>query len=331
MIMYNSPVVLDKKDILILKELDNNSRQSFTEIGKKVGLRSYTVEYRINKLRQAGVILKFFAEPNLTYLGLKTYRLYLRVEHTTEKDETALLHYFSTNPRIQWHAEFEGEWDYTIRYALKDEVELKYEIEKLTKQFGEFIKAKTIAISTYQVYLPITYLTGAERKSLRETIRPSKLDPIDITILSFLCDDARMSSVAIAQRSLLSPDAVSYRIKRMVQNKTIISFNAWFDRRKLGYEYYKILFWFSHATPSDEEKIIKFCQHYQYVVFINKVLGSWDLEVDLDATNSNQVHEFIKEIKRIFPHLIRDHSTLTILRDSVVNPFKAALLVNQRV
>ena len=50
---------LDLKDKKILYELDLNSRQSFHQIAKKVGLSKDSIIYRVNKLKQDGIIKQF--------------------------------------------------------------------------------------------------------------------------------------------------------------------------------------------------------------------------------------------------------------------------------
>ncbi|MEM0493397.1 MAG: winged helix-turn-helix transcriptional regulator, partial [Candidatus Thermoplasmatota archaeon] len=49
-------VDLDLKDRKILYELDLNARQSFGDIGKKVGLSKDSVAYRVKRMEDEGVI-----------------------------------------------------------------------------------------------------------------------------------------------------------------------------------------------------------------------------------------------------------------------------------
>ena len=53
---------LDLKDRKILYHLDINSRQSFSQLGKKVGLHKDVVAYRVKKLQEKGVIKCFYTE-----------------------------------------------------------------------------------------------------------------------------------------------------------------------------------------------------------------------------------------------------------------------------
>ncbi len=320
-----SPIKLDKKDKLIMHQLEKNSRASYTAIGKAVGLSGETVEYRIDRIVKAGIITRMFAEPNLTRLGLKTYRIYFKIERIGEKEEEELIDYFEKHPHGQWFAEFEGEWDYTMRFTLENESQFKDEIGKIMLKFGKYIKAKSIAITVYQTYLPVTYFVEGERKAIFSTSPKEEkiieIDKKDKAILHLLFDNARMKTVDIGKKIGLSADAVKYRINNLTQKGVINFYTVWFDRRLLGYNYYKVLLWLQHTSKEDEEKLLQYAIQHPNIVFINRVLGDWDFELDFDAKDPQELHKMVKELRNHFAGLIRDHSTLTILRDKVLNPF----------
>lgn len=61
---------LDPTDWAILRELQQNARLSYTEIGRRVGLSSPAVQERIRKLEDAGIIEGYHAKLNLKRIGL---------------------------------------------------------------------------------------------------------------------------------------------------------------------------------------------------------------------------------------------------------------------
>lgn len=60
---------MDKKDEKILIELIKNSRMSFKQLGKKVGLSREVVTYRVNKLIEEKIITDFHSIINIEKLG----------------------------------------------------------------------------------------------------------------------------------------------------------------------------------------------------------------------------------------------------------------------
>src|SRR3989344_2923810 len=316
----NFPIKLDKKDKLIMRELERDSRSSYSEIGKAVGLSGETVEYRFPRLQRAGLILRAFAEPNLAKLGLKTYRLYLKAQDMNEKTEGDLASYLSSLRGAQWFAEVDGDWDYAVRLSLPSEFALLQALQALRKKFGPFIKSKSLALSAYQTYLPASYLTGAPRPSAPAQIREEKEESIDETdrkILSCLFENSRLKTTEIASSAGISPDAVLYRINSLKKKGIIRMFSCWFNRRLLGYGYYKVLIWLQNTGEEDETRLLNYCLQHPNIVFINHVLGDWDLELDIDAKDPQQLRDILRTIRNRFGGIISGHATLTVLRDQV--------------
>ena len=72
-------IKLSAKDKKILKELSQDSRQTTSQIAKRVHLSKQVVDYRIKNLVKKGVIRKFFTAVNWSLLGYMSFRLYLRL------------------------------------------------------------------------------------------------------------------------------------------------------------------------------------------------------------------------------------------------------------
>lgn len=76
--------MLDQKDIIILEELENNARISFTNIAQKLGVSEAAIRKRVKKLEENEVILGYKANVNYKKLGFSN-KVLLGVD-TTSKD-----------------------------------------------------------------------------------------------------------------------------------------------------------------------------------------------------------------------------------------------------
>ena len=74
---------IDLKDRKILFELDRNSRQSLSQIGKKVGVAKSIVSYRINRLQKLGIIKSYYTVVDLYKLGFIAPRLHFVYQYVT--------------------------------------------------------------------------------------------------------------------------------------------------------------------------------------------------------------------------------------------------------
>lgn len=67
--MKNKSIKLTKKDVEILKILQDDCRISLDEIARKLNMSKSTVHYRIRRLREAGVIEGCYAKINPAKVG----------------------------------------------------------------------------------------------------------------------------------------------------------------------------------------------------------------------------------------------------------------------
>ena len=95
---------LDIKDRKILAELDLNARATFQEIGKKVRLSKETSIYRIKKLEERKIILRYSTLVNFAKLGYTGFAVYNRFEKVDDKLKLEIINTLEKIPEIYWIA-----------------------------------------------------------------------------------------------------------------------------------------------------------------------------------------------------------------------------------
>jgi len=318
-------IKLDKKDKQLLSLLYGNSRMSFVQMGKKLRLSSSAVERRMRQMKDAGIISLLFADVNLLKLGFRAYRLYFKFDVMDRKTEAGVLKLFETHPRTLWGVVCEGEYDVLWRVVAKDEVEVEKMAYLMIEKFGDRIVEKTVATTTYQTYLAWNRALDTERHAampIEKITEIEKVDAIDMKILSALYGNARETTVGLAKLVNLTPDAVQYRVKRLTERGFVLGYSAWFDAKKLGFNYYKLLIGFRSATKEKEQEFLRFCRESDNVIFLNKVIGSWDIEVDIIVRDNAELHEFMRDIKTKFGHIIGKHTFISAIEERMLNPLR---------
>ena len=84
---------IDVKDRKILYELDINARQSYSQIGRKVGLTKNAVANRVKKLENEGVIQNYYTVIDSFKLGYFVLRFYTKFQYTTPAIESEIIEY----------------------------------------------------------------------------------------------------------------------------------------------------------------------------------------------------------------------------------------------
>lgn len=321
--MRQNAVETDALDKKLLSLLYLDSRMSFKQLGKKMHLSSGAVERRLRQLQKNRVIQLLMANVNMTRLGLKSYRIYLKFDAMDEETENQVLALFENYSRTNWGVVCEGEYDVLWRIVAKDELEVENALNLLTEKFGQKIIEKNVVASTYQTYLDWNRAFGGTRHPalpLEKVTAITKIDVKDLGILAMVYGNARVTTVEIAGAVKLSPDAVQYRLRKLSKAGIIMGSTAWFDARKLGFEYYKLLIGFRSMTGDREKKFLEYCSSHDNVVFVNKCFGSWDMEVDIIVEDVVELHRFIREIKTRFGHFIGKHSYVAAIEERMLNP-----------
>lgn len=113
-------VTIDLKDRKILHELDLNSRQSNTQIGKKVGLKKDVVSYRIKGMQDEGVINNFWTAINTFKLGYHVYRIYINFQYVSSQIKEKIIQHFIDYRNVWAVISLKAEIDFDVVVWVKD-------------------------------------------------------------------------------------------------------------------------------------------------------------------------------------------------------------------
>jgi Lrp/AsnC family transcriptional regulator, leucine-responsive regulatory protein len=134
---------IDPTDWKIISELELDARQSFSELGRKVGLSQPAAAERVKALESAGVIRGYRVDIDREKLGF-TITAFIRME--TEGDKCyGLQRIVAQLPEVLECNRVTGEGSYMIRAALKSVTHLEALIDRLLP-FGS--PSTSIVLST---------------------------------------------------------------------------------------------------------------------------------------------------------------------------------------
>jgi DNA-binding Lrp family transcriptional regulator len=148
--------ILDKKDKQILEILQQNSREKLTVIARKVGLSIDSVNKRIKKLVESG-ILTFQALINPRKVGFPfVLSVNVKLHNLTEEEFNAFLSYLKTHPRVIELFTMAGDYDivFVLIARSAEELEsLQLEIrQKFSKIISDWKSALTLNVYKFEEY-----------------------------------------------------------------------------------------------------------------------------------------------------------------------------------
>lgn len=318
---------LDKIDRKILVELETDARQNASAIAKRARVSEQVVNYRIKKYLSSGLIQKFFAIPNYEKLGFTTYRIYLQFRAATAAEEEEIIAYVRDRMPCQWMGICDGRWDLIARISARDIFEFNRMMDAFLEKHGKSIRQKEVTVQLRHTWWPSTYGLGAparEKSPRHEVPRDSPLvkhDNKDLKILAELVENARLPTVEIARKVGISPDAVQYRMKRLVKSGAIINMKCNFNREMTGYRHNQVFVRFQQ-NPEGISRFLAYLSSYQPCFFASSMVGAWDAQFGIDASSSVEFHELLGQVKEKFADVILEYETLIVYREYSPNPFR---------
>jgi len=240
-------VKMDLKDKKLLYHLSTNARESYTQLGKKVALSKNAVKYRVERMKNEGVIKNFASVINLGAIGLDTFTLLLKFNSDIYKDKD-IISYFKNHEFADWVVSLSGEWDIFAEFVCRDLNHVSEILEGIIREFNEDLIKYELMFSrdTLRVehlisdFYKETKLQNIQNKERRVDVE--KIDKVDRKILGLLSVDSSLGFPEIADKLNLTIDIVRYRMKNLINKRIIVKFFPEVSLPTLGYtEYLSII------------------------------------------------------------------------------------------
>jgi Lrp/AsnC family transcriptional regulator for asnA, asnC and gidA len=303
---------LDLKDKKILYELDYDSRQSNSKIGKKVGLHKNVVTYRIKRLVDRQIIRNFYTVIDSFKLGYNCFRFYLVFRHITPEKRLEILNYFINNKYSWWVGLFEGHYDLAVLIWVKELHDFHVFWEETLKKYHHYFQNQIFCNYVQLIQYRSSFLLEDYDKISREKYaltaggKKENIDETDFKILEFLAKDSRIPTLDIATNLHISVDTVNNKIKKLIKMDIIQGFRVDIDFLKLGYQFFKVNI--NLNDYNERGKIINYIRANPYLVMVDKSIGYYDLELDFWLTNLDSFHQIMDDLTEKFPLAIKNYT-----------------------
>lgn len=316
-------IKLDLKDKKILTILDENARYSNSQIARKVQLSKPSIEYRLNRFKKNNIIFEFYTVIDFTKLGYSQYKLYFKFQNTLLSDEQKIIEYWDKDKNSVWVAQIRGRWDLAVSILAKSNFEFGKVLSKFMNEFSQFILEKDVLLTEYSPVYAREYLVQTKSKEFIYGV-PSEiynLNETDKKILKELAVNARISILDLSEKTKLTRDIINYRIKKLTKEGIIVQYRCYLNLPKIGINLYKVIFRTKNFNEEYESKIKKYVASHKKITQFLKLIGSWDLEIEFETEDENELYEILTEMRKEFSNIIRDFDIIRITETFKYNYF----------
>ncbi len=301
---------LDALDKKILYYLDHDGRISYSDLAKKLKHGRDTVEYRVQRFIENGVISKFQLVINPYAVGKTLYKTYLRLANDKAKI-TDFVSRLKAHPNVFWIVQCDGQWNLIFSVAALSAFEFNvYQSELLDS-------VRDILIS-YEVFIPIEFKqyrlkylmkSGTHFFKIGGIPKVRDLDEVDATILDLLSVDGRTPISELARSMSLSDSVIKRKLDSLEKDKVILGYQATIATDMLGITQFKTQLFLHYRNLKEEEEFEEFCNNHPKISCFIKQIGSCNLELEIHAESYSDYNLILDEITARYKNLIRSTST----------------------
>ena len=131
-------VPIDEEDHYILSGLANLTYSSNRDLARQLGLTHTTLDRRIARLEERGIISGFIYRFNFSQMGLLSFRLLLETKSFDSDFSKRLFEFCKKHPHILHFFESAGSWDFELGVEVYEAEDISEVTTSLYQNFGDF-------------------------------------------------------------------------------------------------------------------------------------------------------------------------------------------------
>ncbi|MEK6942865.1 MAG: AsnC family transcriptional regulator [Nanoarchaeota archaeon] len=325
-----SKIQLDTTDRKIIAELDKNCRISNAQLAKKVHKSREAVKYRIQQLQKDGVLQGFITSINPNKLGYYMFKVYLKLENIPNEREK-FFEELKQNKDIYWYGISDGVFDVVFAFLSKSIPEYFEKINTLLSKWEHLIVSKVLGtmVDTRQYNKKFfTNEKNADCVTFGGDVVDNKIDELDSKILLILANEARIPLTELSRKTESTIEIVRGRIRKLEEKGIILNYRIAVDFNKLGLEFFKAIIYFRKLSDKDEKSLFEWMSQHPNSLYYIRSLAPWEVEFEFAVENYQHFNKIINELRKAFPHVIRNYEHLIMIHESWMPAYQEILKIN---
>lgn len=339
---------LDLKDKKLLWFLSQNYRITFTMLAKLLNLSKDAVKYRIERLKEEGIILGSVTSHDVFGLGFQWFGLFFQLHNLTPTKEKKIISFLKKEERVLWVFKCGSKWDLVVWLIAKDINEfdsfrLSFN-EKFNINVKEWIGLSLIKEYNYRI-LPKQFIEGIKVDKLEfrkedssfgkdfEQAPPlelderkiKKIDSVDLKILEVFSVDARASLFSISRKLKITPDKVRYRIKGLIKKGVLQAFWPLVSVSKLGFQWNVVLLKLRKLDKKSDKALEYFFKNSSSTPWASRTFGNYDIVAHVFAKDQQHFYSILEELREKFGDIIQETDFLLMFEEFKYTNFSKEL------
>lgn len=307
---------MTKIDTSLIYLRAENARMSLRELGQQLKKSSQRLKYALKMLEKEEILKEPHCVFDYSYFGLILFRVYFRGVYVSEQEKNRIIKELSQNPYVVAIYGLEGEFDLAVELASPNPSRFNKELRKLLQI--------TPALNNYKVILnlvthihPRHYLVKNEylRSLNREKVvggdrEKESFEAGEIKVIKNLFLNPKIRLTELAKKTDLNVKTANSLLKNLMRRNIIRGFEYVLDIDKLGIHKYRLFLRLHNLSLEKENQLKDYIFRTSEVVQINRTVGDWDMELDLESLDKSKIRYFTMKLREDFKEIIEKYNLI---------------------
>lgn len=286
-----------------------DTRIRLNDLSKKLHKSPQRIRYTLKQLSP------LFQLPHCifdySYFGLILFRVYFKCGYINQQDKEKILQQLNNNQYIVAMYELSGEYDLVFELIAPNPSRVNKELKKLSSIIPSLNHYKLVLNIVSHLY-PRTYLllNPALAKEWEKQIiiggdrQQENFTQKELLIMQHLLNNPQTRLSSLAQLSGLHIKTTTHLLKSLHKRRIIRSYKCVLNNPALHIEKIRLFLKLHNLQQYREEELMEFLRATPEIILLNKTVGDWEIEVDLECQDKTRIKFLISQIREQFKDII---------------------------
>jgi len=301
---------MSKIDYSILYLKSENARMRLKELAKSLRKSSQRLKYNLAVFEKEGILRFSYAVFDYSYFGILLFRVYFRAAYVNEKERDNIVKELSENPYVMSIYELSGEFDLVVEFAAPNPSKFNKELKKIS-ELAPSLNNYKIVLNLVSDLAPKQYLTRSEhlRGMFSEKVvggdrERETFNANEMKVMKALRENPTIRITTLAKTADINAKTAKQILSNLAKRNVLKGCKYNGNINKLGISKFRMFLRLHNISIQREADLMKHILSLGEAVQMNKTVGDWDLELDIEAVEKNRIRQLIMQLRENFKDII---------------------------
>lgn len=307
-----------KLDYSLIFLHSENARMGFKELGRITKKSPQLIKYNVSVLEKESILHDPFYIFDYSYFGLILFRVYFKGVYIKEQDKIRVITELRKNPYVLAIYELVGEFDLGVEFAAPNPSKFNKEFKKIITG-NPLLKEYKIVLNIVSHIYPRHYLVNTaelltlyNQKIVGGDREKEEFKAEEMAVLRVLLHNPTVRYTKLAKEAGLNVKTVKSILLNLAKRNIIRGCKYLIDKNKLDITKSRLFLKLHNVDVEYESRLLDYLHDNPEVIQLNKTVGDWDMEIDLESLDKSRIRFIISKLREEFSDLIAGFNLIEV-------------------